>query len=307
LTRRLRVGWQDGGVAVALALLTSVAYGLSNYVGPRLARDAPLYLLLVVGQSCSLVLAAVVVAGQGVPLPTGGDVGFALLAGLGNAGGLVLLYRAAEVGPLSVIMPIGALGAAVPVVVGVAGGEGLTVMKAAGMALALTGVVLVARRPPGGRPAADVAAAAPHPDAPPADGGHRRAVVLAALSALCFGTFLAAMGPAAEDSAGWAVLISRASLLVVLLFFAVRLGALRGVTARRLPLLTVPGLLLFAGTLAYAAATRQGDLSVVSVLSSLFPVVTVALALGLDRERLGGTQALGVAGTIAGVVLLSAR
>lgn len=282
-------------MAVALALLTSVAYGLSNYVGPRLARDAPLYLLLIVGQSCSLVLAAVVVAGQGVPLPAGEDLRFALLAGLGNAGGLVFLYRAAEVGPLSVIMPIGALGAAVPVVVGLAGGDGLTVMKAAGMAMALGGVVLVARQPVGGQAA--VPAAAPH----------RRAVILAALSALCFGTFLAAMGPASKDSAGWAVLVSRASLLVLLVAFAMRLGALRGVTVRRLPLLTVPGLLLFTGTLAYAAATREGDLSVVSVLGSLFPVVTVALAVGLDRERLSATQALGVAGTIAGVVLLSAR
>jgi drug/metabolite transporter (DMT)-like permease len=65
--------------------------------------------------------------------------------------------------------------------------------------------------------------------------------------------------------------------------------------------------LLFAGTLSYAAATREGDLSVVSVLGSLFPVVTVALAVGLDRERLGWAQALGVVLTLSGVVALSVR
>jgi len=285
-------------VAVALALLTSLAYGLSNYIGPRLARDAPLYLLLVVGQGCSLVLAGVVVVGFGDPLPPGDDLAYAALAGLGNAGGLVLLYRAAAIGPLSVVMPIGALGAAVPVVVGVAGGDGVTVLKVAGMVLALAGVVLVARRPLG--------AAAPAAVVSPS--GHKTgAVVLAAGSALCFGTFLAAMGPAAHDSAPWAVLVSRMSLLVILVALATRLGAFRNVAVRTLPLLAVPGLLLFSGTLAYAAATREGDLSVVSVLGSLFPVVTVALALALDRERLSGPQALGVAGTIAGVVLLSAR
>lgn len=294
-------------MAVALALLTSLAYGLSNYLGPRLARDAPLYLLLVVGQGCSLALATAVVAGQGAAAPDARAVAFAVLAGLGNAGGLVLLYRAAERGPLSVIMPIGALGAAVPVIVGLAGGEGLTALKAGGMALALAGVVLVARRPVGGHAvveAADVAATAPR--APPA--GHARAaVLLAAGSALCFGIFLAAMAPAAEGGAAWAVLVSRTSLLAVLLFFAVRGGALRAVDPRDLPLLAVPGLLLFTGTLAYAAATREGDLSTVSVLGSLFPVVTVGLALGLDRERLSRSQALGVAGTLLGVVLLSAR
>ncbi len=295
-------------MAVAFALLTSLAYGLSNYIGPRLARGAPLFVLLVVGQTCSLVLAAVVVAAQGDPFPGGRGLGCALLAGLGNAGGLVLLYRAAAIGPLSVIMPIGALGAAVPVVVGVAGGDGLTVLKAAGIMLALAGVVLVTRQPLGA-PATSEAAAVPAPASAGAGAGADRAgaIVLAAASAACFGVVLAAMGPASDDGAGWAVLLSRVSLLVVLVTLAVRVGALRGVRAGALPKLAVPGLLLFAGTLAYATATQKGDLSVVSVLSSLFPVVTVALALGLDRERVSGLQALGIAGTIAGVVLLSAR
>ena len=51
-------------VAAALALFTSLAYGTSNYLGPRLARDAPYLLLLIVGQGCSLVLSCVVVRGR---------------------------------------------------------------------------------------------------------------------------------------------------------------------------------------------------------------------------------------------------
>jgi drug/metabolite transporter (DMT)-like permease len=291
-----------GSMAVALALFTSLAYGVSNYVGPRLARGASLYLLLIAGQTCALVLAAIVVVGQGAAVPGGGDIAYALLAGLGNAGGLLLFYRAAEVGPLSVVTPIGALGAAVPVVVGVAGGESVTVLKAVGIVLALAGVVLVARGPvePRDAEAAADAEPGPHDD-------RRAAMLLAAGSAICFGVFLASIAPAAEDAAGWAVLLSRASLLVVLVAVAARLDELRDVDVGRLPLLAVPGLLLFAGTLAYAAATREGDLSVVSVLGSLFPVVTVSLALGLDRERLVPSQAVGLAGSILGIVLLSAR
>jgi drug/metabolite transporter (DMT)-like permease len=286
-------------MAAALALLTSVAYGASNYVGPRLARDAPLLVVLVAGQGCAFVLAVAIVVGGADAAPPAGQLAAALLAGLGNAAGLLLFYRAAEVGPLSIVTPIGAVGAALPVAVGVAGGEAMTVLKAAGIALALSGLVLVARRTRAG-----AAAAA---ERRPAD-DVRRAVLLALGAALCFGTFLAAMGPASETSAGWAVMMSRVSLLAALLAVAWRLGHLRdGVAARRLPLLATPGLLLFAGTLSYAAATREGDLSVVSVLGSLFPVVTVALAVGLDRERLGGAQALGVVLTLSGVVALSVR
>jgi len=286
-------------MAAVLALFTSVAYGVSNYVGPRLARDAPLLVLLIVGQGCALVLATVIVLVQAQAAPPAGQLAAALVAGLGNAGGLLLFYRAAAVGPLSIITPVGAVGAAVPVAVGIARGEAVTALKAAGIVLALTGLVLVARRTAAG--AAAAAERRPGDDVP-------RAVFLALAAALCFGTFLAAMGPASEESAGWAVMVSRLSLLAGLVVVAVRLGQLPGaVAARRLPGLAVPGLLLFAGTLSYAAATREGDLSVVSVLGSLFPVVTVALAVGLDRERLGGAQALGVVLTLAGVVALSVR
>lgn len=286
-------------MAAALALLTSLAYGVSNYVGPRLARDAPLLVVLIAGQGCAFVLAGVIVLSGGEGLPPAGDVAAAGLAGVGNAVGLLLFYRAAAVGPLSIVTPIGAVGAAVPVGVGVAQGEAMTALKAAGIALALSGLVLVARRTRAG--AAAALERRPGDDA-------RLAVILSLGAALAFGTFLAAMGPASEESVGWAVLVSRLSLLACLVAVAVRGGTLRGgVALGRLPRLAIPGLLLFGGTLSYAAATREGDLSVVSVLGSLFPVVTVTLAVALDRERLGAAQALGVVMTLAGVVALSAR
>ncbi|MDP9384058.1 MAG: DMT family transporter [Actinomycetota bacterium] len=286
-------------MAVALALLTSIAYGSSNYLGPRLARGAPVFVLLIAGQSCSLALSALVVAGQGDAVPAGDAVAAALVAGLGNAFGLVLFYRAAATGPLSIVTPIGALGAAVPVAYGLSQGESLTALKAAGIVLALGGLALVARRP-------SAAAAAAGPPVPK-EHDRRRAVVLALASAFFFGLFLAAMGPASEDSSGWAVLLSRASLVVILLAVALSTGAQLRLPAARLPLLVIPGILLFAGTLAYAAATREGDLSVVSVVGSLFPVVTVGLALGLDRERLSPAQLAGAIATMAGIVALSAR
>ena len=100
---------------------------------------------------------------------------------------------------------------------------------------------------------------------------------------------------------------SRVSLVGVLLVMAAREGVLDQTPVRRMALLSVPGLLLFSGTLSYAAATRRGDLSVVSVLSSLFTIVTVALAVTLDRERLPRVAWAGVVAAMGGVILLSAR
>jgi len=280
-------------MAAALALLTSVAYGLSNYVGPRLARDAPLFVLLIVGQACSLVLATGVVLAQGAALPGTGAVAAAMIAGLGNAGGLVLIYRAAALAPLSIVMPVSAVGAAVPVAYGAARGEPLTALKVGGILLALGGLAMVARRvSPAGAP--------PVRDRP-------KALVLAGGGALGFGVFLAAMGPASADGAGWAVALSRVSLLVILTAVALGERAPLRVPLTRLPRLAIPGLLLFGGTISYAAATQEGDLSIVSVLGSLAAVVTVALAIAIDRERLSRVQAAGVVATLAGVVVLSAR
>ena len=88
---------------------------------------------------------------------------------------------------------------------------------------------------------------------------------------------------------------------------ALRLSSPLRVAAHDLPRVMVPGLLLFAGTLLYTVATREGDLSVVSVLASLAPVVIVALAFTVLGERLSRTQGIGAAAALAGSVMLAAR
>ena len=67
----------------------------------------------------------------------------------------------------------------------------------------------------------------------------------------------------------------------------------------------MPGLLLVLGTALYAAAAGEGQLSLVSVLGSLFPVVTVGLGVAVVGERLTRTQAVGVASALAGIVLIA--
>ena len=115
------------------------------------------------------------------------------------------------------------------------------------------------------------------------------------------------MSEAAGGGAFWAIAISRASLLALYVVVAVRLSSPLRVARRDVSRVMVPGLLLFAGTLLYTVATRKGDLSVVSVIASLAPVVIVALAYTVLGERLSRTQAIGAAAAIAGSVMLAAQ
>ena len=110
-------------LAVALALIASLCYGTSNFVGPLLSRELPATAVLVVGQAVALLASGVVVLASAPPTPDLAALGAATVAGVGNAVGLAGFYRAAAIGPLSVVAPIGATGAAVPVLLGLAVGE----------------------------------------------------------------------------------------------------------------------------------------------------------------------------------------
>src|SRR5215211_3959199 len=139
---------QDGGMlAAGLALVASLCYGISNFVGPVLSRDLAVYPVLIAGQVVAFCVSVIVVGVAGDPVPDLALVGAAALAGIGNAWGLIAFYRAAAIGPLSIVTPIGSLSAVVPVLVGVSRGESLGPVKLTGMVLALGGVALAAPSP----------------------------------------------------------------------------------------------------------------------------------------------------------------
>lgn len=279
-------------LALALALGSSACYGVSNFIGPQLARRHAIVTVLVVSQTAALAGCAIYLAAdRGAALPTSGLL-LAVLAGFGNGAGLIGFYRAAELGPLSLVAPIGATGAIVPVGWGLATGDSLGVTEAVGIVLAMGGAALAARAEP------------PREGPQPRYPDPRASVIWAAGSAVAFGVFLTALPKATADGRAWALFDARLALLALLLVWAGREVSLVRAT-RDLPLLTVPGLLLVAGTVLYTVAADHGQLSLVSVVGSLFPVFTVGLGVILLGERLARLQALGVAAAMAGVVLIA--
>lgn len=278
-------------VTVALALGSAACYGVSNFVGPLLARREALFVVLFVSQLAALAGGVVYLGLEGGAWLADERLAYAALAGVGNAVGLIGFYKAAELGPLSVAAPIGATGAAVPVVWGLTHGDVLTATQAVGMVLALCGCVLASRRT-----AANVEA---YPDP-------RASAAWACCSAFAFGVFLTALPAASvDDGRAWAIVDARLVLLAVVVVWAGR--ALRGTRLNaRTPLLTIPGLLLLIGTVLYTIAADRGQLSLVSTLGALFPVFTVGLSVALMGDRPSRLQSAGVAAALAGVVLIAA-
>ncbi len=286
-------------LAIVLALGTSLAYGVANFLAPVLMRRHAIAAVLLTGQLAALVGSVLLLALSSESTPDAGAVGLAVLAGVGNAAGLGFFYEAVRYGPLSVATPVGATAAALPVVVGIVGGDTLRTLQVVGIVLAIGGAVLAARR-----------------ESTDADHDHwdlRRCVLFAAFSALGLGLLLTALpGAAADGELFWALTIQRSTIVVCFVALVLVRGQSlahppefpRATLGSRLALIS-PGILLLAGTLMYILASERGQLSVVAVCGSLFPLVTVGLAILVLHERVARVQAIGVIAAVLGVVLIA--
>ena len=273
-------------VAVALGLAASVSWGLADFIGGVKSRTLDLLAVLVVSQAMALVLLTVVLVVSREPAPALSALATAGAAGAAGVAGLAALYRGLAVGAMAVVAPIAALGAAIPVAVGVATGDSLGPLQAAGIALALGGVALAAR------------------EEAPEGGGARMAVGvgLAFAAAAGIGLFLVGMDSAGDEGIIWALFTAR-FVSVALLAGAV-LVTRPDVRAARphLGAVAAIGVLDLGANGLFAVAATEGLVSVASVCSSLYPVVTIFLARAILSERVRPSQQLGVALVMAGVV-----
>lgn len=242
-------------------------------------------------ETVGLLGAGTIVLASGEHVPPADAVAAAAVAGAAGVLGLGVFYRALAIGTMSVVAPISATGAALPVVVGIATGERPAAIQIAGMAAAFTGVLLAAREA--------------HEDAERAAAG-RASVALALLSAVGFGGYFVGIDAASGESVLWAMLVTRLVAVPALLTAVlVTRGGVAPAPAV-LPSLALIGVFDLAATGLYTAATAEGLLSVVAVLGSLYPVTTVLLARLVLGERVRRVQEVGIVAALAGVALIAA-
>jgi drug/metabolite transporter (DMT)-like permease len=275
-------------VAVPLALLSSLLWGSADFGGGLISRRLPAMAVVGWSQFCALVILAGVVLFGGMRAPDGGWLFWGLLGGLVGATGLVAFYRALATGTMGVVSPVAALGTSlVPVSAGVALGERPAAVQAAGMAVAVLGAVAAS--------------------GPELSGSARgRSVALAVLSGVMFGMAFVCLDHGAESDPWLTALAMRLTSLALFGTAALATRSLGGVRPRDLPWLAVVGVADVSANLAFALASTQGLVSVVAVLGSLYPVVTVLLARVVLSERLRAIQVVGILAALTGVALVSA-
>lgn len=277
-------------MGVVLALASSAMWGSSDFGGGLLAKRA--YSVRVVfwsqvGGLLVMCAALLVAAVTGHAPGVGGWMVYGPIAGVVGCLGLCSFYAALSLGTMGVVSPIAALGAIVPVVLGVLGGEQIGILTGVGLALALGGAALAS----GPELSGEVA---------------RLPILLAVVAAFSFGTTLYLLHLASNSSVVGGLWSMRVASITVL--GTAWLCWPRGIpgpalTRRLIPVAMVIGTGDLAANALFAIASTIGAIAVVSVLGSLYPVMTLLLARGFLQERLRRIQLIGVAFAVAGVAL----
>ena len=291
-------------MVVALALAVAVFYGAADFCGGLAARRASALAVVVWSQATGLlVLLAALPLLPGAFSPS--DLWVSAVCGVCGTFALSLLYRGLAIGVMGVVSPITAvLSAALPVAWGIARGERPAALALIGIAFALVAVVLVsAATPAPAEPAAPSAGENPAP--PKRRSGIPPGIPEALGAGVAFGIFFTALAQAHAGAGLYPLLGTRVLSLVLLLGGACALRRPLRVARPRLPTLALCGVLDMGANVLYVLAAHAGPLSIVAVLSSLYPAATVALAALVLRERLVRAQWAGVAVAFAGVLCIS--
>ena len=274
-------------LVILLALGASAFWGVGDFIGGVQSRRWPVLTIVLISQSAGLILIAVVVGARGVGPPGLEATLAAVGAGLVGALALATFFRAFAIGKISVVAPIVATSAIVPVIGGIVQGERPGSLQVVGIAIAIVGVILVSQE---------------HDSAANPRRSPRLAILLAVATAILFGLALIGLDIGAADDA----LIFRIATVLAIGIAVLALGRRPTVTRADGQLIVLVGILDVTATIMFAVAASKGLLSVVGVLSSLFPVVTIALAHVRLGERLGVSQRSGVALALVGIALIAA-
>ncbi len=282
-------------MAILLAFFGAVSYGAGDFCGSLAARRAPAIRVTLLSQLVGgLMLIGLVPLVGGSPNTR--DLVVGALAGVVGAGAITAFYQAMAAGAMSVVAPISALtAAALPVFVGLLGGERPSVLSLVGVAIAMAAILLVSQHGP--------AAADDTELDRPAPGATRRSMVLTGIgSGVLFGLLFITLDSVSDDAGLWPLVTDRLVavpfLLVVALVLRTDVRPERG----SLGLIVACGVLDMGANTLLLLAFSEGLLVLVAVIISLYPASTLVLARVVLHERVSAVQRIGL--IIAGLAVV---
>ena len=302
-------------MGILLGLLTAISWGSADFLA-RFATHrtgtlrTTLYMQIL---GFLLLTAALPFLGGWGHLSDGSGFGpwaWGIIGGALNTFSCLTLYRSFEIGKMAVVAPLSAAYPVLTVILAIFTGEHLTHARAAGIVCTLFGAVLVAR---GEASTAHSSAAESHhhnatKSAAHAAARHREGVLWAIASSIGMGLMFWLIGNRIVPSAGalpsvWLIRLVSSILTLLVILVLRQSAAPPAVGSRRF----VAGVAVL-DTAAYALNNRGMQLeqvSIVSVLASLYGAVTVAYAAAILRERITRLQWLGILAIFSGILLIS--
>lgn len=293
-------------MAVVLGLLVALFYGSGDFFGGVAAKRTPAVTVVLGSFTLATLLVGVITLGWELigapPTPEPRDLWLGVAVGVTGPVAVGLLYRGLAMGRMSVVAPTTAVVAAiVPLVWALVDGERPSGIALVGVVVALVSIVLVAGAPEHDDHPEDAATAPLAQVIPPA-----------VASGLGFGALYVLLSETGPDAGLWPLLVARpvavaltAVAAVVLVRRAGRpLQAIVPVRASWAPVAGA-GVLDITANGIYLAATNAGLLSIVAVLSSLYPAATVLLARIVLGERLHRIQVVGLVLAAAGIAAMA--
>lgn len=276
-------------MAVALALAAAACWGISDFAaGLASKRSAVLFVTILVYASGLGILLPAAMLSPVASIQQG--ILWGVLAGISGTAGALVFYAGLARGDVAVISPVAAVvGAAVPVTAGLARGERPTGPALVGVVAGLVAVSLIGS---GKRRA----------DGPPL----RISLALAFVSGAAFGIYFVLLAQAPHDSGLWPLLGSGIASIIVVAVSLCAAGGERRMESGSTRLAVLGGLLEASANVFYLHAVRGASLALVAMVCSLYPAVTVLLAVGVLRERPGPLQLMGIGVALVAVLLIAA-
>lgn len=271
---------------IILALLSSLVWGLSDFLGGTLSKRRKAIAVIGGSQSFGLVFVSMLAMAFGVWTWDSTVWMNGVIAGAMGLLGLVGFYTALATGQMGIVAPISSLSAVVPVTIGLVQGERPGSLQVAGIAIALIGVILASGPELNGK-------VDPRP------------VFLALFAALTFGFCVYFMAKGGQINPTMTIAAMRATQVALVVVLALAVRSVGGLVKKDVPTLAAIGMTDAGANVLFAFAASLGLLSVVAVLGSLYPIVTVLLAWWIHKERLMPVQYLGIVVTFSGVALIS--
>lgn len=281
-----------------LGFTTAVVYGFADFFGAIASRKLSSVLVTAVAGIVGFLFLITMIPFFGATFSQPAVIA-GIAAGVASAIGITALYASLAIGPISIISPLGAvLGALVPMTFGFFIGDRFGALGWLALALILIAVVLV-----GFVPGADVRL-------PTAKG-----LALAFIAGAGIGTILIVLKFSPTDSGLASVLVMRlvsAGLLNLLLLATwLRMRRRSGKTPKNIIAgkfwwaVVAAGIFDSSANIFFTLALRSGSLSVVSVLTALYPLGTILLARLILKERIARIQMFGVLLALTGSAILA--